>query len=106
MLAMKVRITGGDDGIAHELPGGPVIWVEPVSLPWVVTQHHIGPHHTNDPCNLRACCGIGDEFAVHAPTKHHRIGTRTTKSTMGFDLFTFADVDQSRGVGVGIPRAL
>lgn len=42
VLLEEVRITGGDDALARQQAGMPVVRVQAVALPRVVTQHHAG----------------------------------------------------------------
>ena len=42
VLGEEVRVAGGDDGVAHEEPGGAVVGVQPVALPRVVAEDDLG----------------------------------------------------------------
>ena len=49
----EVRVARRHDGIGHEEAGLAVVGVQPVTPPWVVTQHHVGLQ-TADPAHQLA----------------------------------------------------
>ena len=49
MLGEEVRVTRGDDTVAREQTGVPMIGVEPVALPRIVAEHDLGSELADHP---------------------------------------------------------
>ncbi len=52
LLGEEVRVAGGDDALAGQETGVAVVGVEPVALPRVVAEHHLGPQLAEHPAHL------------------------------------------------------
>ena len=84
----EVRIARGYDRIADEQTCRTVIGVEPIPLPRVVTQHHIGSELAYGTHDLTADRNDRFEFAVDHPEESHLAGTVAGQPTSRLTLFT------------------
>ena len=96
-----VRISSGDDAVQGEPSGIAMIGMEPVSLPWIMSENDIGLCRANPVGNLIANVKCRLEFAVDM-AEHDDLASRA-KPTGSFHLFGSAKFNEFFGVLVGIP---
>jgi hypothetical protein len=108
VLAEEVRIAGGDDGVAGQQSGVAVVGVQPVPLPRIVPEHHVGTKLTDHSRDAAAAAGVkvAVELTVHVAQKRHGAGALAGEHRGCPALFVLASLRQRARVGIGIPRAL
>ena len=74
VLGEEVRIPRGDDAVAREQTGVPVVGVEPVALPRVVAEHDLGSQLADHARDLAARHEVAVELAVDVAEEAHLAG--------------------------------
>ncbi len=106
VLWEEVRVAGGHDALAGEQAGVAMIGMQPISLPRVVAEHHVGPELSDRERHVTACHKIAIEFAVDVLEEHDLARLAPGQSARCLALLALASGRQRNRVGCGIPGAL
>ncbi len=106
VFSEEMRVARCDDRFASQQTGVAMVWMQAISLPRIVTKHHIGAqfaYHAGDASTRRQ---VAVEFAVNVFEEYDLAGVRSGQPFGGGSLFMLATIGQRTWVGVCIPGAL
>jgi len=98
-----VGVPGGDDALHGQEPGVAVVGMQPVALPGIVAEHHVGPGLPDDPAHLGPLLQAAAELAVDTVQEEH--GPRPERRR-GRPLLFLAERHERGPVGRRVPRTL
>ncbi|CAB4543492.1 unannotated protein [freshwater metagenome] len=102
LLRMKKWITGSHDSLYAEPPSSGVIWMESITLPWVMAQNNFWLDSADDGRDLSSSGPVGLKLTINLTQEHN---TCSTQNRGRFTLFDFAQLNELGLIHAPIPGA-
>ncbi len=102
----EVRVACSDHAVAREQSRVAMVGVQPISLPGIVPEHHVGAEFANHARHVAACREVAVEFTIDTLEEPHLARRVAGQPASRIALLVLPPCRERHDVGRWVPRSL